>query len=141
MSKSCIEVKINLNFYFQTSLWCLKKVLWRPCRHHEEVWPWTFQLIFFFRPGSGWGGLVSFIHLHHEIASSFGNMYCTKLLVAILELWQVISLDISANQKGEGEVKSSITYLHLYLKQMMLSVHLNIMPLFASSMNVRIYTV
>ena len=23
--KSCIEIKINLNFYFHTSLWCLKR--------------------------------------------------------------------------------------------------------------------
>ena len=25
ISESCIEVKIELNFYFHTSLWCLKR--------------------------------------------------------------------------------------------------------------------
>ena len=25
ISKSCIKIKINLNFYFHTSLWCLKR--------------------------------------------------------------------------------------------------------------------
>ena len=25
ISKSCIEIKIELNFYFHTSLWCLKR--------------------------------------------------------------------------------------------------------------------
>ena len=25
ISESCIEIKIELNFYFRTSLWCLKK--------------------------------------------------------------------------------------------------------------------
>ena len=25
ISESCIEIKIDLNFYFQTSLWCLKR--------------------------------------------------------------------------------------------------------------------
>ena len=25
ISESCIKIKINLNFYFQTSLWCLKR--------------------------------------------------------------------------------------------------------------------
>ena len=24
ISESCIKIRINLNFYFQTSLWCLK---------------------------------------------------------------------------------------------------------------------
>ena len=26
ISESCIEIKIKLNFYFQTSLWCLKRL-------------------------------------------------------------------------------------------------------------------
>ena len=26
-SESCIEIKINLKFYFHTSLWCRRKVL------------------------------------------------------------------------------------------------------------------
>ena len=26
ISESCVEIKIKLNFYFHTSLWCLKKV-------------------------------------------------------------------------------------------------------------------
>ena len=25
ISESCIQIKIDLNFYFHTSLWCLKK--------------------------------------------------------------------------------------------------------------------
>ena len=25
ISESCIKIKINLNFYFDTSLWCLKR--------------------------------------------------------------------------------------------------------------------
>ena len=25
VSESCIEIKIKLNFYFHTSLWCLKR--------------------------------------------------------------------------------------------------------------------
>ena len=25
ISESCIKIKINLNFYFHTSLWCLKR--------------------------------------------------------------------------------------------------------------------
>ena len=25
ISESCIEIKIELNFYFHTSLWCLKR--------------------------------------------------------------------------------------------------------------------
>ena len=25
ISESCIEIKINLNFYFHTPLWCLKR--------------------------------------------------------------------------------------------------------------------
>ena len=25
ISESCIEIKIKLNFYFHTSLWCLKR--------------------------------------------------------------------------------------------------------------------
>ena len=28
ISESCIEVKIELNFYFRTSLWCLKRFLY-----------------------------------------------------------------------------------------------------------------
>ena len=26
ISESCIKIKINLNFYFHTSLWCLKNL-------------------------------------------------------------------------------------------------------------------
>ena len=26
ISESCIEIKIKLNFYFHTSLWCLKRI-------------------------------------------------------------------------------------------------------------------
>ena len=39
-------MKINLNFYFYTSLWCLK-----------EVWKSKFKLIFSYRSGSRWEGL------------------------------------------------------------------------------------
>ena len=30
--------KINLNFYFHTSLWCLKRFYEGLLRHHKEVW-------------------------------------------------------------------------------------------------------
>ena len=38
ISESCIEIKIKLNFYFRTSLWCLKT---------------KFNLIFALRPDLG----------------------------------------------------------------------------------------
>ena len=31
ISESCIKIKINLNFYFHTSLWCLKGL-------HKTFW-------------------------------------------------------------------------------------------------------
>ena len=47
ISESCIEIKINLNFYFHTSLWCLK-------RFHEGFSEnKNFKLIFFFLSGIG----------------------------------------------------------------------------------------
>ena len=33
ISESCTEIKVKLNSYFHTSLWCLKTLL----RHHKEV--------------------------------------------------------------------------------------------------------
>ena len=42
--ESCIEIKIKLNFYFRSSLWCLKKF-------YEGL------LIFSLRPGLGREGL------------------------------------------------------------------------------------
>ena len=30
--------KLNLNFYFHTSLWCLKRFYGGLLRHHKEVW-------------------------------------------------------------------------------------------------------
>ena len=58
--KSFIKIKINLKFYFHTSLWCLKrfyeclyglqrKLLWQ----RKEVWKEKFQLFFSFRSGLG----------------------------------------------------------------------------------------
>ena len=37
ISESCIEIKINLNFYFHTSLWCLKRFYEGLLRHHKKV--------------------------------------------------------------------------------------------------------
>ena len=43
----------KIKLFFHTSLWCLKKVLWRPLRpsknllrYHKEVWKQKFNLIF-----------------------------------------------------------------------------------------------
>ena len=38
ISASCIEINIKLNFYFHTSLWCLKRFYEGLLRHHKEVW-------------------------------------------------------------------------------------------------------
>ena len=38
ISESCIEIKINLNFYFHTSLWCLKRFYEGV---HKTVWGTT----------------------------------------------------------------------------------------------------
>ena len=38
ISKSSIEIKINLNFYFHTFWWCLKRFYEDLLRHHKEVW-------------------------------------------------------------------------------------------------------
>ena len=46
ISESCVEIKINLNFYFHASLWCLK-------RFYEGL-----KLIFCLRPELGQGGLT-----------------------------------------------------------------------------------
>ena len=58
ISKSSIEIKINLNFYFHTFWWCLTFWWWRfyddLLRHHKEVWKQNFSLIFSLRPG--WDG-------------------------------------------------------------------------------------
>ena len=36
ISKSCIEIKIELNFYFRTSLWCLER--FGPLRVNKFNW-------------------------------------------------------------------------------------------------------
>ena len=38
--------KINLSFYFHTSLWYLKRFYGTFLRHHEEVRKWKFILIY-----------------------------------------------------------------------------------------------
>ena len=39
ISESYIEIKIKLNFYFHTSLWCLKRLYEENLlRHQKEVW-------------------------------------------------------------------------------------------------------
>ena len=61
--ESRIEIKVNLNFYFHTYLWYLKrffeglhKIFWS-----KEVWKQNFNLIFSLRPGSGREGLSSIL--------------------------------------------------------------------------------
>ena len=52
ISESCIKIKINLKFHFDTSLWCLKKVLqglhktfWgtaKKCENENLIWFFLF---------------------------------------------------------------------------------------------------
>ena len=63
--ESCIEIKINLNFYFHTSLWCLKRFYEGLKGLHKTFRDTTtkcenkkFKLIFSLRPGSGREGLI-----------------------------------------------------------------------------------
>ena len=71
ISETCIEIKIRLNFYFHTSLWCLKKFC-------EKC-----NLIFFFRPGLGGEGLDTFQIIigmcnRKQITPKFRNVKITK---------------------------------------------------------------
>ena len=54
ISESCIEIKIKLNFYFHTSLWCLKKRFYEGLK---GVWKYKFNLIFSLRSRLGREGL------------------------------------------------------------------------------------
>ena len=47
--ESCIVIRINLNFYFHTSLWCLKLFEARPRSANKK----KIKLIFSFWPGLG----------------------------------------------------------------------------------------
>ena len=76
ISESCIKMKINLNFYFHTSSWCLKglhKTFWgttKKCENKNlrEFFPFVrnflfFSVIFFF-----YLGFLSRIFTIHRIA-------------------------------------------------------------------------
>ena len=60
ISESCIEIKIKLNFYFPTFLWCLKRLYEGLYGPHKTFWGTRktfenkkFNLIFSHRPGLG----------------------------------------------------------------------------------------
>ena len=64
ISESCIEIKIKLNFYFHTSLWCLKrfyegllKALIKPFEAPQRSVK-KINLIFSIRPGLEREGLI-----------------------------------------------------------------------------------
>ena len=57
ISESCIEIKIKLNFYFHTSLLCLKDFILNLLRHHKEVKTKIYLNFFSLRLGLGWEGL------------------------------------------------------------------------------------
>ena len=50
-SESCIEIKIELNFFFSYFFVVPQKVLF--LRHRKEVWKQKFNLIFSLCPGLG----------------------------------------------------------------------------------------
>ena len=63
ISENCIKIRINLNFYFRFSLWCLKrfyeglKAFIKPFESPQKSVKIKFMLIFSLRPGSGREGL------------------------------------------------------------------------------------
>ena len=69
ISESCIKRKINVNFYFHTSLWYLKrfckgfqsfhKTFWGTRKKREQAWTYKFKLIFSLRQGLGRVGLIN----------------------------------------------------------------------------------
>ena len=64
ISESCIEIKIKLNFYFHTSLWCLKgfmkalKAFIKPFEAPQRSMKIKILTFFFLRPGLGLEGLI-----------------------------------------------------------------------------------
>ena len=52
ISESCIEIKIQLNFYFHTSLWCLKR-FYKGLKGLEAPQKLKLNLIFSLCPGLG----------------------------------------------------------------------------------------
>ena len=58
-SESCTKVKINLNVYFDTAMWCLKRFYEGLKGTTNECENKTFKLIFSLRPGSVREGLMA----------------------------------------------------------------------------------
>ena len=46
--ENCIEIKIKLNFYFYTSLWCLKRFYEDPKVLHKTIWCTTKKWKYFY---------------------------------------------------------------------------------------------
>ena len=65
ISESCIDVKMKLNFYFHTSLWCLKRFCGGLKGLHKTFWGTTKKcenknlFIFSLCLGLGWKGHTS----------------------------------------------------------------------------------
>ena len=78
ISESCIKIKINLNFYFHNSLWCLKrsyegfKAIIKPLEVPQRSEKIKFKFIFSFCPRLGREGfkLSSINHFTHGIHHS-----------------------------------------------------------------------
>ena len=82
ISESCIKIKINVDFYFHTSLWCLERFYEGLQGLHKTFWGTTkkcetktFKLIF--PPLSGFGtgrvNLISYVvcYIHFENITKF----------------------------------------------------------------------
>ena len=81
ISESYIKRKINLSFYFHTSLWCLK-VLWRPLRPFEapEISvKIKIEVNFLSSPGSEREGLTSYCYIYKD--SGFGTFLLAYLKI------------------------------------------------------------
>ena len=79
ISESCIEIKIKLNFYFHTSLWCLKqnalKAFIKPFEAPKRKVKIKISLIFFYSSGTGTGRVKTFLSKKNRSAQT---LYVTR---------------------------------------------------------------
>ena len=91
ISESCIKIKTNLNFYFHTSLWCLKKFYegfksLKPFEAPQKSVKIKIKLIFSLRPGSRPEGLFSWKRvMSHYLTQDFQG-YATSDYITTFHL-------------------------------------------------------
>ena len=73
ISESCIEIKINLNFHFHTSLWCLKK-FYEPFETPQRSVKIKIYVNFFFLSAIG---IKGYLCRRLRLTSSAPRYFCS----------------------------------------------------------------